>query len=402
MTDKKCRFITVLAVLFSFVGILGLVALCMREYRRSAFLHLSAFCEVMAEESPDMEERVLSSMKRYRDGLRGLPSDGFFLEQYGYGSEEFSGMFPRHFIVGSVAMAVAAVLGLACAVWYPYRYSRVRAEQLTGYLGEINSGGEGTVLPVQEDGFSQLQDEMHKTVTKLYRTREQAVAEKINYADNLANIAHQLKTPVTAATLALQLMEESGDKAEMEAYAVRVRRQLERLHCLEGALLTLSEIDAGVLHLERNNVDIYTVLNLAADNLEELRMQKGISVLIPDRGCVIFQGDMEWTMEAVMNLMKNCIEHSKEGGTVYCDYAANALYAEIRIWDEGTGFAAGDIPHLFERFYRGKDAGEKGIGLGLSIARSVFERQNGILTARNLPWGGACFEIKIYSHSFHV
>ncbi len=407
MTNKKCRFMTAFAVFLSLAGILGLTALYMREYRRGAFLYLSAFCETMAEESPEMEEAVLACVKKYcdysspRSGTRKRTAP-VFLEQYGYSGEEFSGMLSGDFIAASTIMTIMSVLGLAWAVWYPYRYRRARAVQLTDYLEEINSGGEGTVLPAQEDGFSHLQDEMHKTVTQLYRTREQAVEEKMNYADNLANIAHQLKTPITAALLSLQLMKEEESETEKAEYADRVARQLERLHSLEEALLVISKVDAGVLRLERKEVDVYTVLSLAADNLEELFRQQGVSVRIPDLGCVTFQGDMEWTMEAVMNLMKNCIEHSGEGGAVYCDYSVNPLYTQIRIWDEGTGFAAEDIPHLFERFYRGKGVNEKGVGLGLPLARSVFELQNGTLTAHNLPQGGACFEIKIYRHSFHV
>ena len=103
-------------------------------------------------------------------------------------------------------------------------------------------------------------------------------------------------------------------------------------------------------------------------------------------------------MEALINLMKNCMEHSPSGGRIYCDYTANPLYAEILIWDEGAGFDESDIPRLFERFYRGRNAAPNGIGIGLALTRSIFELQNGTVTARNLPGGGACFEIRIYCH----
>lgn len=97
-----------------------------------------------------------------------------------------------------------------------------------------------------------------------------------------------------------------------------------------------------------------------------------------------------------MNLMKNCGEHSPEGGVVHCTYNQTPLYTEILIWDEGGGFAREDIPRLFERFYRGQRARDGGIGIGLSIAKAILERENGIITAKNLPEGGACFEIRIY------
>ena len=107
--------------------------------------------------------------------------------------------------------------------------------------------------------------------------------------------------------------------------------------------------------------------------------------------------DRDWTMEAIMNLMKNCMEHDP-GGCVHCSYAQNPLYTQILIWDEGDGFAGEDMPHLFERFYRGKNAREGGIGIGLSMAKEIVERQNGTIRAQNRPEGGALFEIRFYCH----
>ncbi len=274
------------------------------------------------------------------------------------------------------------------------KYRRKRIAELTDYLEQINIGGAGAVLQTKEDEFSQLQDEIYKTVTNLYVTRENAVKARENFADNLANIAHQLKTPLTAALLSLQLME----KEYPNPYAAQIGRQLKRLAGLEESLLTLSKIDAGTLALEHVPVDIYTVLRLAAENLSDLLAKDKIKIDIPEKGCMEFSGDMEWTMEALMNLMKNCMEHSPQGGAIHCDYEQNPLYTEILIWDEGRGFAEKDLPYLFNRFYRGENAAEDGAGIGLSLAYSIFELQSGSLSARNLPEGGACFEIRLYSH----
>ena len=183
-------------------------------------------------------------------------------------------------------------------------------------------------------------------------------------------------------------------------YAEPVRKQMERLNRLEEALLSLSRIDSGSLYLESAPVDVYTALNLAAENLAGLLEEARIQVEIWDRGSIAFPGDLEWTMEALMNLMKNCLEHSPAGSCIHCDYSENPLYVQILIQDEGEGFAEEDLPHLFERFFRGKNASEGSVGIGLSLARAVFERQNGTITARNLMkdgrTDGACFEIHIY------
>ena len=316
------------------------------------------------------------------------------METYGYRTEEFCEGFPVSVFLLPAALFLVAAGSYIGVMWILRRRGQKRIADLTGYLERVNTGAGGTLIQTQEDDFSRLQDEIYKTVTTLCQTREEAVSAKKNFAENLANIAHQLKTPITAAFLSLQLMK----KKTANEYADQIERQLERLNRLEEALLRISQIDAGTLPLKQEKVDLYTALNLAAENLSDLSRENHISIEIPEKGCVEFSGDLEWTMEAFINVMKNCMEHSGPGGTVHCDYSGNPLYAEIRIWDDGEGFDPEDLPHLFERFYRGRRAAGNGIGIGLALARSVIELQNGTMTAYNLPDGGACLEIRIYCH----
>lgn len=268
-----------------------------------------------------------------------------------------------------------------------------RIQALTDYLEQVNIGKAGILSSFGEDDFSKLEDEIYKTVTFLYQTRDAAVRAKDDFAQNLANIAHQIKTPITAISLSVQMMKQDFDKKYLE----QIEKQLLRLTYLEEALLLLARLDAGTLLLKKDEVDVFTALVLAADNLQELLISSGTSIDIPELGEVAVRGDLEWTMEAFINLMKNCMEHNR-GGTIHCSYAQNPLYTEIIIRDEGEGFAKEDIPHLFERFYRGKNADESGIGIGLALAKEIIERQNGTIRARNAAEGGALFEIRFYSH----
>ena len=484
MTERvRRRVVVAFVVSFCMAAIFGTMALCMRTYRRAPFACLSAFCEKMVAEYPETEQAILNVLKQQSDDSDGYfggydsekeenafgEQSGYysgekdenvfgeqsnysgeekggntFLKQYGYRDEDFSQNMPLSFIALFAAIIMLAVCGFFFLWLYLIKYNRTRIAELTDYLERINLGGADVSLLAKEDEFSHLQDELYKTVTELYYTKEQAVRTKLNYADNLANIAHQLKTPITAAFLSLSAISrfytEMRNKfcnqveldfmqilSQNEENAEHIRNQLERLQHLEEALLTLSKIDAGVLKLEYADVDIYTVLNLAADNMNDLFQQRNISISIPEKGCVTFKGDLEWFMEAIMNLMKNCMEHSPQNGTIYCDYAVNPLYAKIQIWDEGKGFEEKDIPHLFERFYRGNSYSENdyhgnsysengycentihvtnhdthkndtGVGIGLSLSRAIIELHNGTITAHNLPQGGACFEIKIYCH----
>lgn len=391
---SKNRIKLLIPILICLIGMAGILFMGMSHYRQSSFAHISNLCQAIIESHPEAEEVVLSSLKEYHEDTTQGQMGNEFLLQYGYKIGDFDNGFQPGFLFLILMVCLLIIGSFLIYSWYIDRYNQRRIEELTDYLECVNIGRFDRIIQSKEDAYSHLEDEIYKTVTTLRQTRDTAVKTKENYADNLANIAHQLKTKITTLSLALQL----SKKSDSAMYVQQMESQLESLSWLEEALLTLSKIDAGVLQLECSKVDIYTALTLATENLNELLVEKGVSVSISDKGCIEIEGDMEWTMEAFINVIKNCIEHSKYGGNIHCDYSVNPLYVEVLIWDEGKGFSEEDIPHLFERFYKGKKTNEKGIGIGLSLARSIFEMQNGNITARNMPEGGACFEIRVYSH----
>ena len=391
---RKQGILLLFPVMVLLLGIIFTTTLFYHTYRQIAYQHISTFCEILLENSPEVEPQLLSSLKEYHSLSEQEVAENNYLGMYGYRAGEFCKELPTHTFILPVMLFLTVSGAFVLTAWLFRRKKKKRIVDLTEYLERVNIGAGGTLIQTQEDDFSRLQDEIYKTVTTLYQTREAAVSAKKNFAENLANIAHQLKTPITAAFLSLQLMK----KETANEYANQIEKQLDRLNRLEESLLMLSKIDAGTLLLKHERVDLYTALNLAAENLNDLLQDSHISIEIPENGCIEFSGDLEWSMEALINLMKNCMEHSPSGGHIYCDYTENPLYAQILIWDEGTGFVQGDIPHLFERFYQGRNGTPNGSGIGLALARSIFELQNGTVTARNIPEGGACFEIKIYSH----
>lgn len=298
-------------------------------------------------------------------------------------------------ISGHYVFRLAGALLLTAGLMHRKRMGCRRIQGLADYMEQANAGNAPVLSALGEDALSRLEDQIYKTVTYLYQTREEAVRTKNEFARNLSNIAHQIKTPITAISLQVQTMEEGGGAAKKRRE--QMIQQLARLTHLEEALLLLARLDAGTLVLKREETDVYTLLMMAADNLQEIFAQSGVSVDIPEFGEVPVVVDPDWTMEAFMNLMKNCAEHNA-GGRVRCLCEQNPLYTEIRIQDEGAGFDREDLPHLFERFYRGKHAAEGGVGIGLALAKELILRQNGTIRARNLPEGGACFEIRFYRH----
>lgn len=388
--NHKLIFLYVLSI--SFIAISLITFLLVHCYSRIQFQLLGNFCEEVIEKYPDSKQTILEVLKSKKEHFV-IGADENILSSFGYQQSDFCDINGQIFIIAIAGFLAGSVLFL-CAFLYWEKKTAARIKALTGYLEKANAGGQGLLLDISEDEFSRLQDEIYKTITTLYQTRDNALKEKSNYADNLFNIAHQLKTPITAISLSVQMMRECPSSD----YSEQIRRQLNRLTHLEEALLLLSRIDAGTLVMKQTTVDVFTLLTLASDNLQELFMQRGISIDVPEASGIHIFADLDWTMEAIMNLMKNCMEHTKTGTTVHCSYEKNPLYVQIRIWDEGHGFVKEELPHLFERFYRGKNSDVSGIGIGLSLSKAIIEMQNGIIRAFNLHKSGACFEIRFYSH----
>ena len=397
-----------LVILFGFVAAVSLISsavtvmLISCRYSRLQFDLVNVICGEVLEQEPEMKHIVSAALKEYTGGNADGVAMGDVLSVLGYDISDFSDSSVIYDIMFATTGFLAGIFLFAITYAFRNKTEAKRIEELSDYLEQVNMG-KAVVLSVSgEDLFSKLEDEIYKTVTFLYQTKDAAVQAKNDFAENLSNIAHQIKTPITAISLSLQTLSEMPMKKEYEKDRMeQIKKQLNRLIHLEESLLVLSRLDAGTLMFQKEDVDVFTLLVLAADNLQELFADSGTLIDIPESGEMAVTADLNWTMEAVINVMKNCMEHNA-GGTVHCSYGQNPLYTEIFIWDEGDGFAKEDIPHLFKRFYRGKnaDAGGNirgsGIGIGLALSKEIIEHQNGTIRAKNLPNGGACFEIRLY------
>lgn len=388
-----------MTVLIGFVLSISLIAstfivfFLINSYGQVHMQTLGEIFQRIIEKQPEAENIILETLKEYKSNPE-ISSDTNILLLHGYKQTD---LFPASKAYSS--LFILAGFGIGCILFiitliFWHRKDILRIKFLTTYLEKVNNGDSDILFQVGEDDLSKLQDEIYKTVTMLSQTRNMALRAKNNFAENLYNIAHQIKTPITSISLSVQMMRENPSSK----YLDQIQGRLSQLTHLEETLLLLSRIDAGTLPLEKKAVDLYTVLMLAADNLQDLLAKSNVSVDIPELGEITIQADLDWTMEAIINLLKNCMEHTPPGGVIHCSYEQNPIYTQIKIWDTGAGFAKEDLPHLFERFYRGQNAIHSGIGIGLSLSKAIIESQNGTISAKNLVDGGACYEIRFYSH----
>ena len=275
-----------------------------------------------------------------------------------------------------------------------YRYKKL--QKLSSDLDRLLISG--TPLPIREysEGeLSILANQIQKMTLRLTESAEAIKSDKVYLADSLADISHQLRTPLTSMTLTTSMLREPNlsDERRMELTG-ELRRLLTRTDWLVETLLKLSKLDAGTVKLTQQKISVRKLIDRAAAPIAipmDLRNQR----LIIHCKEEAFTGDPIWTAEAIGNILKNCMEHTPEGGTITITAQETALYTQIEVEDTGAGFDVKDIPHLFERFYKGSNASETSYGIGLALARTVITAQNGTVQATNGS-NGAKFVIKFY------
>lgn len=391
----------ILVVLMSCLLCNGAISLILSyQYGSDQYRILSGLTEYMTANYPRAEDDLIKIIKSgTQNAVWDAAADSTVLSSYGYTAEHFAGRYYRH-IPAFLLLSVPSFLIFLYVLYRIIRRNyRLRITDLTARLARINRG-ENSLLELsflKEDELSKLEDEIYKTVTFLRQTRENAVREHKNLADSLADISHQIKTPVSSISLMTQLLEAEPEASDTGQIIKQIQNQTTHLEQLTQALLTLSRIDAGTLKLKKSKVDIYTLLQLSLESITPLILQKEIQLSLPNHPGLDFTGDLDWSMEAFINLFKNCAQHIPEKGFIYVEYSANPLYVQIEITDNGPGFAQKDLPHIFERFYRGENAITEGTGIGLALAKSLIELQNGVIHAKNHP-SGAGFTIRFYSH----
>ena len=300
----------------------------------------------------------------------------------------------KAWVLGTGALALAFFLVVSL-----YRHRQVR--RLVDEV--LHSGRRVDFSNCREGDVAVLANELGKMTARLARTSESLAAERNALADSLADVSHQIRTPLTAVTLMLPVVERADDPLERKRAVRRLETMIERVSWLVTTLLKIAKVDAGAMRVERRSVSAAEVVHRAVAPLETAMDLRDVALVLDLDEAATFQGDAPWTAEALENIAKNCMEHTPAGGIVTIMAREDALATTITVTDTGPGIALDDLPHIFDRFYRGgqsegsqtdEDARQPaGFGIGLSLAQALVSAQGGTLRAANNAQGGARFEI---------
>ena len=400
MRDKSLKKYAAVICLATAAGILlgnlvlGLFLRQMDEKNSEAFAALLGNVKV---KYPDIAEEewisMLNSSNGYEEGRALLERYGIFEgDTVLLAGEDVK---VKLFFSLNVTLLLTCI-GVTIFLAHYFGKHRARIRQMEEYVHKLLQGKYALdITENEEDALSDLKNELYKITVMLKENADVQKRQKSALADSLADISHQLKTPLTSVMVLLDNLSESSHMEERtrRRFLAEITRQLENINWLVAALLKLSRMDAGVVEFERQQVDVDALLFSVTEKLKPSAERRHVRIKREGEKKAVVSGDFGWLAEAVTNIVKNAIEHSYADSEVVITVKTNAVYTAIFVRDFGEGIGEEERRHIFERFYRSGYANEDSVGIGLSLAKEIIERQQGYLTVEAKEQG-ALFEIK--------
>ena len=297
-----------------------------------------------------------------------------------------------------VILFVALLLIGIALIFTKRRYQQM--EKLAEYLRSIAAGQYSLDVRDNEEGeLSILKNDIYRVTRMLSEQGAAITQEKGKLTDAISDISHQLKTPLTSMTVMADLLSDNRlEEEKRKEFTRHILTQLERMDWLVSSLLKLSKIDAGTITFKEEPVVIEQLLEKALQPSLIAIELKNLQIEITGEEDIQFTGDQYWSTEAFVNVLKNAVEHTPENGTITISFKANVLYTEIQIQDSGSGIAKGDLPYIFKRFYKGKQAKDGSVGIGLALVHQIIKSQNGDIEVESKEGEGTMFSIKFYKN----
>lgn len=299
-------------------------------------------------------------------------------------------------LAGVLALCLSLGFSALLFLFTAWRYREIA--RLSSYLAGVYTGGQTLDIRDNAEGeLSILKNDLYKLTLTLSEQAELLKKDKRALSNALSDISHQLRTPLTSLFVMTDLMREQElPKEKHEEFLDRIASQLERIQWLVSSLLKLSRIDAGAVEFKREQIGVGTLIDRALAPLLIPAELRGVALSVSCGEGLSVVADESWTAEALTNVVKNCIEHTPEGGNIRVEASENPLHIAIAVTDTGCGIDREDLPHLFERFYRGKNAGDESVGIGLAMAKSILQQQNADIFVRSEIGQGSRFTLRFY------
>lgn len=382
----------VISAVFTFIGL--------ENIRKTSNDTINQLVNILLEKYPDVSEKevaeILNNKTEYTDNSE-------FLNKYGIYPEKdwvsYNNQGSYKYVILSVSVCIA--FGLAFAVLF-LGYLKIQKKQtmdIAKRIERINLGDYSLQIDRNsEDELSLLDNQIYRTAVKFREQAENSRKDKENLQKSLSDISHQLKTPLTSIIVMVEnILDDDDMPLEIRREFLNdIKHNTSTVSFLVQSLLKLSKLDAEAVKFRYEQVDVKSIIDECIKNTAVMAEILGVR-LETDCNDIILNCDRRWLCEAVTNIIKNCIEHS-QNGNIKITADQNKLYTKISIKDNGSGIAKEDLPHIFERFYKGKNSSDDSVGIGLSLAKTIIEKQGGYISVSSELNKGSEFVIKFFNN----
>lgn len=323
------------------------------------------------------------------------------LNKYGISEEEstilnLENKKDEAIIINSVILVDLTII-ICILITINFKKKNKQLQEITKYIKQINQ--RNYELKIEENSESELsilKNELYKITVMLKEQADESIKRKKALQTSLEDISHQLRTPLTSILIMLDNIIENPemDEETRKRFISEISRQIKWINWLVISLLKFSKLDSNTIQFNKQEINVKKLISEVIDNLTIPLDIKQQSVIINGNETVKFIGDPKWELEAIINIVKNCIEHTEENKKIIISFDENNFYTKICIQDEGIGIDKEDLKHVFERFYKGKNSSENSIGIGLALAKTIIEKDNGSIICSSKVGEGTIFEIR--------
>ena len=383
---KKSIIISlVITIIFSiFMAIINIYEY--KEYTKNFNKNIASIIDVIQSKYPEIStDEIIGILNSEK-----IPQNNS-LKKYGIDLEKNTVILENNkinnkFIKIEIILLITTSVSLLIVFILYERKQDKEIDKITKYLEAIND--KNYTLKIDENSeeeLSILKNELYKVTVMLRENASNTLKDKINLKRALEDISHQLKTPLTSILI---ILDNLIDNPEMD-YQTRVeflhdlKRETTRIQSLIQSILKLSKFDSNTVQFIKQDIYLKQIIDEAIKNTGSLADLKNIKINVEGNKKIKLNWDLLWQIEAITNILKNCIEHSKENTQIDIKYNNNSVYSYITITDYGEGISKEDLPHIFERFYRGKNSSNESIGIGLSLSKTIIESNNGIVSVES-------------------
>lgn len=386
---KKLILVEMIFLIITIIFSIFIANIINNNYKQEIINNNSYIVGSLIEKHPELEDDIIASIILKENYELG----NSILEKYQLNNVDYINYNNNYLIL---ILAIAIYLGLLFInfIFIYNMYQKIK--KIDQYMNNIlNDDYSLNIKEYCEGDISNLKNDVYKMTVKLKEQSELLTKDKKYLEETLEDISHQIKTPLTSMYMINDILTNEKNEKIRKEFLIKNKNQIERIEWLVISLLKLSKLDSGTVKLKKEKIKVKDLISKAIEPIKVSLDLKSIDLDLNLSNDTVLV-DINWTKEALLNIIKNACEHTKDKITITSKN--NPLYLEIRITDNGKGIAKKDLKHIFERFYKGSD-NKDSIGIGLNMSKKIINLQQGIIEVETKENIGSTFIIKLYKNN---